>query len=151
MKEKMCQNGGDNVSNISKYAALTEKQKEFILSYRRHAGNLQKVQKDLNIGIPAMYNYLNNEKVREQINKSIQECYEKIEAAAPLLIDKAIEMVYDKNVNDKVKTQLINTLLDRGGVVKIQQPQVQININTELSDRAREILANTINTTAETI
>ena len=123
---------------------LTEKQKNFIDCYRKHAGNPTNVCSELNIGIVSFNKYLRQPSVIEQLNKSLQISRDKINAALPYLIDKAISMVNDKNVSDKTKSTLISSLLDRGGLVQPKSPAVQINLNTEISDRARQLLAQTI-------
>lgn len=64
----------------------------------------------------------------------------------PYLIDKAISMVNDENVSDRTKSTLISSLLDRGGLVQPKTPAVQINLNTEISDRARQLLAQKVET-----
>lgn len=120
---------------------LTEKQKIFIESYRKHAGNATNVCSELNIGIVSFNKYLRQPSVIEQLNKSLQISREKIQAAMPYLIDKAISMVNDENVSDRTKSTLISSLLDRGGLVQPKAPAVQINLNTEISDRARQLLA----------
>lgn len=138
-----------NVSNISKQAGLSDVQKNFIKLYRQTGGDIEKVAKGLYLSERQVYNIMNNKKVKEHLNKSIYETRQKLEAAAPALVEKALEMVYSDYTSDKVKTTLINSLLDRAGILAPQQNLVQININTEISDRAREILANTIDTEAE--
>ncbi len=126
---------------MNKQKQLTERQSEFIKVYRKYAGDIQKVSTELNIS-PVMINkYLQNDKVKEQLNKSIQIARESIEVATPYLINKAMEMINSDEVSEKVKAQLLNSLLDRSGLVTPKQPTVSININTEISDRARTLLA----------
>ena len=62
----------------------------------------------------------------------------------PAIIDKAINMINSDEVSDKVKSQLMNSLLDRGGLVSPKNPPINININTEISERARTLLAQTL-------
>ncbi len=121
--------------------SLTDRQSEFINVYRKYGGNIQKVSMELNISPVVISKMLQNEKVKEQLNRSIQIAREKIETATPYLVDKAIDMINSDRINDKVKAQLLNSLLDRGGINAPKQPSVSININTEISDRARTLLA----------
>jgi len=55
-------------------------------------------------------------------------------------------MVYNEDTSEKVRATLINSLLDRAGIIPPKSNFLQINVNTEISDRAREILASTIDT-----
>ena len=120
---------------------LTEKQSEFVKVYRKYGGDIQKVSTDLNISPIGVEKYLQNENVKEQLNRSIEIARQSIEVATPYLINKAMEMINSDEVSEKVKAQLLNSLLDRSGLVTPKQPTVSININTEISDRARTLLA----------
>lgn len=126
---------------MSKLKQLTERQSEFIKVYRKHGGNLQKVCSELNITSAGVQKYLQNAIVKEQLNRSIEIARQSIEVSTPYLIDKAMEMINSDEVSEKVKAQLLNSLLDRSGLVTPKQPTVSININTEISDRARTLLA----------
>lgn len=59
----------------------------------------------------------------------------------PAVIDNMIEMIHSDNIPPATKAQLTIALMDRAG---LQPPkgQVNINVNTLISDRARELLAN---------
>ena len=126
---------------MNKLKQLTEKQSEFVKIYRKHGGDIQKVCSELNITPKGVDRYLQNEMVKEQLSKSIELARQAIETATPYLVNKALEMVNDDKVGEKVKAQLLNSLLDRSGLVTPKQPTVSININTEISDRARTLLA----------
>ena len=126
---------------MNKLKQLTEKQSEFIKVYRKYGGDIQKVCSELNITPKGVDRYLQNEMVKEQLSKSIELARQAIETATPYLVNKALEMVNDDKVGEKVKAQLLNSLLDRSGLVTPKQPTVSININTEISDRARTLLA----------
>lgn len=123
---------------------LTERQEKFIEVYRKHGGNINKVCEEMGITTAGVNQYLSQDKVKEQLNKSVQIAREKIEAALPAIIDKAINMINSEDVSDKVKSQLMNSLLDRGGLVSPKNPPISININTEISERARTLLAQTM-------
>ena len=96
---------------------LTDRQKVFIEVYRKYAGNVNLICKELGMTPAGVQSYLQTDKVKEELNKSIQIAREKIESATPYLIDKAIEMVNSDKVSDKVKSQIINSLLEKGGIV----------------------------------
>ena len=125
---------------------LTDKQKNFIKVYRKYAGNLDLVCKELSISTAGAQKYLSQDKVKEELNKSIQITRQKIDVALPYLIDVAINMINSENVSEKVKSQLVNSLLDRGGIVQPKSPSLSININTEISERARKIFSESLPT-----
>lgn len=129
---------------LQKSNNLTEKQKNFIESYRKNAGNISKVCSELNISDRQFYTYLQMPSVKEQMNKSLQLARDKIQAAIPYLIDVAIDLINEEKTSEKTKSFLIGQLLDRGGLVQPKQPAVQINVNTEISDRARQLLAQSV-------
>ena len=130
---------------------LTDRQKQFIEVYRKYAGNVNLICKELGMTPAGVQSYLQTDKVKEELNKSIQIAREKIERATPYLIDKAIELVNSENVSDKVKSQIINSLLEKGGIITQKNSTVSININTEISDRARKLFADSLPTlTVET-
>lgn len=127
-----------------KVKKLTDRQIEFINCYRKNAGDIVKVSNEMCITPRQVERYLENQFVREQIERSVQLARDKIKMATPYLVDLAMEMVNDENTSDKIRTQLLSTLLDRGGINAPKEPYVSININTEISDRARALLANTL-------
>jgi len=99
---------------------------------------------------------LADDRIKEQLGKSLYLARQKIEQATPVLVDMALNMIMDENVGHGIKATLINSLLDRAGITT-PKTAIQVNINTEISDRARQILAQTveipqnlpINTTAQ--
>lgn len=60
-----------------------------------------------------------------------------------MLLDKAVELIQSDKTSEKVKSTLILGLMDRAGIIQ-KAPTVSININTEISDRARQILSQTL-------
>lgn len=82
--------------------------------------------------------------MKEQLNKSLQIARDKITASIPYLVDVAIDLINEEKTSEKTKSYLIGQLLDRGGLVQPKQPAVQISINTEISDRARQLLAQSV-------
>jgi len=55
-------------------------------------------------------------------------------------VDNLAEMLFNEDVSPQVKTQISLALLDRAG---LQPPKgnITVNVNTLISDRARELLA----------
>ena len=131
-------------SKTKKSNTLTEIQKNFIDTYRRNAGNISKVCSELGISEREFYRKLQQPCVKEQLNKSLQIARDKITASIPYLVDVAIDLINEEKTSEKTKSYLIGQLLDRGGLVQPKQPAVQISINTEISDRARQLLAQSV-------
>jgi len=59
------------VSNISKQAVLSDKQKSFIRLYRKHGGNIEKIANELYLSERQVYNIMENKLVKEHLNRSI--------------------------------------------------------------------------------
>ena len=134
---------------MSKAMVLTSNEKEFISNYRKHGGDIEKVCSIMGMSHSAANRLLNKKPVREELNRSLFLARQKIEQATPYLVDKCLEMINDSDINEKVKAQLLNSLLDRSGIVAPKNTNIQVNINTEIADRAREIMAQTIDITPE--
>lgn len=86
---------------------------------------------------------MSDDRIKEQLGKSLYLARQKIEQATPVLVDMALNMIMDENVGSGIKATLINSLLDRAGITT-PKTAIQVNINTEISDRARQILAQTV-------
>lgn len=118
---------------------------------------MAKVQQALSLSQKQTERYLADDRIKEQLGKSLYLARQKIEQATPVLVDMALNMIMDENVGSGIKATLINSLLDRAGITT-PKTAIQVNINTEISDRARQILAQSveiphnlpINTTAQT-
>ena len=82
--------------------------------------------------------------VKEQLLKSQQDTREKLSIATPFLLDKALQMINDSKTSEKVKSSLILGLLDRGGITIPKESPVTLNINTTISDRARQLLSESL-------
>ena len=124
---------------------LTKRELEFCKSYERHAGQMQMVCKDMNITLGSARNLLCKPAVKERLSMALQRSREMIVAGTPGVVRKLYEMLYDERTPIKVKAQIATSLLDRAGLNTPTTPPVQININTELIDRARLILGNKVN------
>lgn len=111
---------------------LTETQERFCELYARHAGDINKICTALDITPSRATRILEHPLVKERISRSVQIARERIEAATPHLVNLALEMVNDENINPKIKAQLLDSLLDRGGVSAPKAPLVSISLNTEI-------------------
>ena len=101
---------------------LTETQERFCELYAKHAGNISKICLEMDITMPRACQYLEHPLVKERISRSVQIARERIEAATPHLVNLALEMVNDHDLNPKIRAQLLDSLLDRGGVSQPKQP-----------------------------
>lgn len=124
---------------------LTETQDRFCELYSKYAGNISKICIEMNISTPRASQFLENPLVKERLSRAVQIAKERIEASTPHLVNLALEMVNDENLNPKIRASLLDSLLDRGGVAQPKDtPLVQINLSTQVQDRARQILAERI-------
>ena len=123
---------------------LSNRQRDFIRIYRKNAGDLIKTASEMGLSANYCEKLLGIDTVKEQLLRSQIETKEKLSLATPFLLEKAVEMINDNKTSEKVKSTLILGLLDRGGIVAPKESPVQININTQISDRARELLSATL-------
>jgi len=95
---------------------LTETQENFCELYARHAGDINKICISLHITPSRATQILEHPLVKERIARSVERARQKIEAATPHLVNLALEMVNDPDLNPKIKASLLDSLLDRAGV-----------------------------------
>ena len=119
---------------------LTPREQEFCDNYSRYAGNIRKVAEQMHISIAVCTNYLDIDRVKEYLGSTLQRSRQALVSALPSVIDNMIELIHSEDTPSSTKAQLTIALLDRAG---LQPPkgQVNINVNTLISDRARELLA----------
>ena len=123
---------------------LSKRQRDFIATYRKNCGDLIKTASEMGLSANYCEKLLGIDTVKEQLLRSQIETKEKLSLATPYLLEKAIELINDTNTSEKVKSTLILGLLDRGGCGVPKESPVQININTAISDRARQLLSETL-------
>jgi hypothetical protein len=95
---------------------MTDTQTHFCEVYSKYAGDINKICVELNITPSRATRILEHPLVKERIARSVQIARERIEAATPHLVNLALEMVNSDEINPKIKAQLLDSLLDRGGV-----------------------------------
>ena len=120
---------------------LTPREQEFCDNYSRYAGNMRKISNVMGISIATCGNFLDTDRVKEYLGGTLQRSRQALIDSLPAVIDNMIEMIHSDNIPPATKAQLTIALMDRAG---LQPPkgQVNINVNTLISDRARELLAN---------
>jgi hypothetical protein len=121
--------------------ALTRAQQDFVVAYEKNAGNINRTCQELNITTGRAAAIMQNPLVKERLSRSVEVAKERLTTAAPHLVNLALELVNDDEVSVKVRATLLANLLDRAGVSAPKEPAVQININTQIADRARQLLA----------
>ena len=120
---------------------LTPRQREFVKLHRKWGGDLAKVAKEGNYSLQSISKFMSMPLVKNEIASNLMYCRERISAVLPQILDNLVEMQASDSVPFNVRATIGLQLLDRGGLTEPKAPQVQVNINTSISDRAREILA----------
>lgn len=126
---------------------LTKREAEFCRLYSRYAGNLPMVCERMKITVGSARNLLCKPAVKEHLQMALQRSREMIVAGTPEVVRELYRMLYDERTPIKVKAQIATSLLDRAGLCIPTSPPVQVNINTELIDRARLVLAEKVDST----
>lgn len=93
-------------------------------AYQKNAGNILATCNELDITTARATQIMSNPLVKEHLSRSVTEAKQMLEAAAPHLVNLAMQMVNDENLNPKVRASLIDSLLDRAGVITPKQPAV---------------------------
>ncbi len=123
---------------------LSKRQRDFVRIYRKNAGDLIKTASEMGLSANYCEKLLGMNPVKEQLLKSQQDTREKLSLATPYLLEKALQMIDDTKTSEKVKSNLILGLLDRGGITTPKEAPVTFNINTTISDRARQLLSESL-------
>lgn len=140
-----------NLPQGRKRDGLTANQWSFINSFNRNNGNIPAVCRDIGIKEVTCYKYLNDIEVKKILAKNIDYCRSALQAVAPAIVAGLVEMFNNSSTPPAVKASIGNGLLDRAGLKEPTENTVNININTEISDRARQLLANRLQNSTDTI
>ena len=105
------------------------------------------VCKHMKITAGSARNLLCKPAVKEYLQSALSRSREAIIAGTPAVVEELYRMLYDERTPIRVKAQIATSLLDRAGLSTPTCPPVQVNINTELVDRARMILAQKVDST----
>ena len=119
---------------------LTPREQDFCDNYSRYAGNLRMVANAMHISPQSCNNFLQEDRVKEYLGSTLKRSREMLINSTPAIIQNMINLIHNDATPDTVKAQLSIAVLDRAG---LQPPKgsVNINVNTLISDRARELLA----------
>jgi len=130
---------------------LTKRERQFCDLYSRYGGNYHLICRDMGIGISAYKSYLRKDSVKEYLACAMQRAKDSLVAALPSITDGLIQMYNNPDIDPKVKVQIASQILDRAGLVTAPKDvNLNVSINTSISDRARELMREriTIETTA---
>lgn len=95
---------------------LTENQRAFIIEYRKNGCNIEETAKALKTTARQCEAFLKSDLVKEQLLKGSAETAERIKAMTPWILDCAVHLLKTTK-SDKVRMHIIDSLLDRGGVI----------------------------------
>ena len=132
---------------------LKYKQSNFIEFYIKNNGNITATCKELKITRQTAYEYLKNKEIQKEIekkqNETIEEIAFKMQNNLTKAIDELMRIIENKNTNDNVKINAINSLFnnwnkvfnDREIMQKIKDLEEKItNIETNKSEETIENL-----------
>jgi hypothetical protein len=120
---------------------LTKRQLEFVRCYRECNGDIEKTATAMNVTSTVIYRWLQCTNVKNEIANSLDYCRNMLVSMSPNIVQELRGMMLDKDVSASVRANIGLNLLDRAGITTPKEPLVSVNINTVISDRAREILA----------
>jgi len=78
--------------------------------------------------------------VKEYLACSMERTKASMQAALPHISQTLLHMFNNSNVDDKIKIEIAKQFLDRTGLIADKNINVNMNINTSISDRARQLL-----------
>lgn len=122
-------------------AKLNKNQRQFLYDYRATGGNLALLQSEKGYSMVRINRFLNNMEVKKHIANNLNYCKEALNKALPSVLENLLTMQSDNNVPFSVRANIALQLLDKGGLTTPKEPQITVNINTSISDRARNLLA----------
>ena len=120
---------------------LNKNQRQFLYDYRATGGDLTLLQNEKGYSLVRINRFLNNIEVKKHIANNLNYCKEALNKALPSVLGNLLEMQSDNNVPFSVRANIALQLLDKGGLSTPKEPQITVNINTSISDRARNLLA----------
>ena len=120
---------------------LTKRQREFINEYRECGGNMPVVAERMGVTIARLYKIKNVVNVKNELERTTELVREQIQASSTGALAVLQGMLANDSTPAKVRANIAQDLLDRAGLSAPKTPAIQVNINTSISDRARELLA----------
>lgn len=133
---------------------LTKRERQFCDLYARYGGNRTLICRDMGINHKSFDNYMRQDRVKEYLACSLQRARDSLIAALPSITEGLIEMYNNSDTDPKVRVAIAQQILDRGGlIIPKADMNINVSVNTAISDRARELLSQrlTIDTTASPV
>ena len=135
---------------------LTAKQRKFVNTYEEYGGNYALITNELKIGQRMFENYMQQVEVKEYLACAMERTKQSILAALPHIQQELLKMYNCETTDDKIKVMIAKEFMDRCGLLQDKNVNLNVNINTQIADRARQIMIerqsqNTIETTAKPV
>lgn len=129
---------------------MTKREKEFVATHQQCGGVQEDIAQMLNISVTTVLSYLNKPRVKAALDNNNARVREYLNASAMYQLRKLEELANDENTPAGIRAGIRQDLLDRAGFSQPKAPQVQVNINTEIADRARLIFAERLSASGST-
>lgn len=120
---------------------LTPRKAQFVKEYRKQGGDVEKVALSMGVKPNYIIKMLCDTKVKKELANTVNLARERIAQATPNIIDGLLEMYGNDTVPPNVRANIGLSLLDRAGLNTPKTAPIQVNINTTISERARELLS----------
>lgn len=135
---------------------LNKKQKKFCDVYAKYGGNYTLVMQELNIGQRQFEKYMQQVEVKEYLACALERVRKGMVDALPHIQAELLRMYNSDTTEEKLKVEIAKQFMDRAGLFADKSVNLNVNINTQISDRARQIMVEkqhceTIETTAEPV
>ena len=132
------------------HLSMTKREKEFVAAHQQCGGVQEDIAQMLNISVTTVLSYLNKPRVKAALDNNNARVREYLNASAMYQLRKLEELANDENTPAGIRAGIRQDLLDRAGFSQPKAPQVQVNINTEIADRARLIFAERLSASGST-
>ena len=120
---------------------LTKKQKSFIKLYQDSQGDVYKVANTGKFTVNACYHMLDDPRVKNRLANTLNVVREKMVQSSPAIFEGLMKMFGDEGTPANVRANIGLQLMDRAGLATPKEPAMVVNINTSISERARQLVA----------
>ena len=119
---------------------LNKRQRQFVDNYEKYGGNYALVCEAMHIGERQYYQYMQQNAIKEYLACSMQRCKDSIIASLPHIQKSLLEMYNSEQTDDKIKVQIAKEFFDRAGLIYDRNVNINMNINTQITERAKQLL-----------
>lgn len=120
---------------------LNRKQQKFCDVYAKYGGNYTLVMQELNIGYRQFEKYMSQVEVKEYLSCAMERVRNSMVDALPHIQAELLRMYNSSDTDDKIKLEIAKQFMDRAGLFADKNVNVNVNINTQLTQRAKMIMA----------